>query len=157
MCKLTKEEEYSIVSRTMTNIRSLRTYVRELDFEQLLDMQEKLNSVIEERREDAERKAAERKELEAKYQQAVEYITSLGLDPEVYLVPVSAIAGTTETKQKPKGSVRKAKYIFEDENGETRTWSGNGKMPLALRKQVNGDCTLETFLIENPNQHEQSE
>ena len=29
MCKLTKEEEYSIISRTMTNIRSLRTYVRE--------------------------------------------------------------------------------------------------------------------------------
>lgn len=47
MCKLTKEEEYSIISRTMTNIRSLRTYVRELDFEQLLDMQEKLNTVIE--------------------------------------------------------------------------------------------------------------
>lgn len=46
MCKLTKEEEYSIISRTMTNIRSLRTYVRELDFEQLLDMQEKLNAVI---------------------------------------------------------------------------------------------------------------
>ncbi len=44
MCKLTKEEEYSIISRTMTNIRSLRTYVRELDFEQLLDMQEKLNT-----------------------------------------------------------------------------------------------------------------
>lgn len=66
MCKLTKEEEYSIISRTMTNIRSLRTYVRELDFEQLLDMQEKLNTVIEERREDAERKAAERKELETK-------------------------------------------------------------------------------------------
>lgn len=47
MCKLTKEEEYSIISRTMTNIRSLRTYVRELDFEQLFDMQEKLNTVIE--------------------------------------------------------------------------------------------------------------
>ena len=47
MCKLTKEEEYSIISRTMTNIRSLHTYVRELDFEQLLDMQEKLNTVIE--------------------------------------------------------------------------------------------------------------
>ncbi len=40
MCKLTKEE-YSIISRTMMNIRSLCTYVRELDFEQLLDMQKK--------------------------------------------------------------------------------------------------------------------
>lgn len=66
MCKLTREEEYSIISRTMTNIRSLRMYVRELDFEQLLDMQKKLDSVIKERHEDAERKAAERKELEAK-------------------------------------------------------------------------------------------
>ncbi|HCO6944233.1 TPA: H-NS histone family protein [Escherichia coli] len=103
------------------------------------------------------RKAAERKELETKCQQVFEYIVSVGLDPEEWQGPVSAIAGTTETKRKPKGGVRKAKYIFEDENGETRTWSGNGKMPLALRKQVNGDCTLETFLIENPNQHEQSE
>lgn len=140
MCKLTKEEEYSIISRTMTNIRSLRTYVRELDFEQLLDMQEKLNSVIEERREDAERKAAERKELEAKYQQAVEYITSLGLDPEVYGSSF-CYCGDNGNQTKPKGGVRKAKYIFEDENGDTKTWSGNGKMPLALRKQVNGDCT----------------
>ncbi len=47
MCKLTKEEEYSIISRTMTNIRSLRMYVRGVYFEQLLDMQEKLNAVIE--------------------------------------------------------------------------------------------------------------
>ncbi|ENC52587.1 H-NS histone family protein, partial [Escherichia coli P0299917.3] len=54
----------------------------------------------------------------------------MGLDPEEWQGPVSAIAGTTETKRKPKGGVRKAKYIFEDENGETRTWSGNGKMPL---------------------------
>lgn len=47
MCKLTKEEEYSIISRTMTNIRSLCMYVRGVYFEQLLDMQEKLNAVIE--------------------------------------------------------------------------------------------------------------
>ncbi len=82
MCKLTKEE-YSIISRTMTNIRSLRMYVRGVYFEQLLDMQEKLNAVIEERREDAEREAAERKKQDTKYQQAANYIISLGFDPEV--------------------------------------------------------------------------
>ncbi|HBB0137193.1 TPA: H-NS histone family protein, partial [Escherichia coli] len=134
-----------------------RMYVRGVDFEQLLDMQEKLNAVIEERREDAERKAAERKELETKCQQIFEYIVSVGLDPEEWQGPVSAIAGTTETKRKPKGGVRKAKYIFEDENGETRTWSGNGKIPLALQKQLTEGCPLETFLIEKPSQHEQSE
>ncbi|MCV5990249.1 DNA-binding protein, partial [Escherichia coli] len=79
MSELTKEDEYGIISRTMMNIRSLRVFAREIDFEQLLEMQEKLNVVIEERREDAEREAAERQELEAKRQQAIEYIISLGL------------------------------------------------------------------------------
>lgn len=74
MSELTKEDEYGIISRTMMNIRSLRVFAREVDFEQLLEMQEKLNVVVEERREDAEREAAERQELEAKRQQAIEYI-----------------------------------------------------------------------------------
>ncbi len=95
-------------------------------------MQEKLNVVIEERREDAEREAAERRELEAKRQQAIEYIISLGLDPESLLAPVTA--DTVKTRRKAKGGVRKAKYRFKDENGEIREWSGNGKRPLALQK-----------------------
>lgn len=47
MSELTKEDEYGIISRTMMNIRSLRVFAREIDFEQLLEMQEKLNVVIE--------------------------------------------------------------------------------------------------------------
>ncbi len=85
MCKLTKEEEYSIISRTMTNIRSLRTYVRELDFEQLLDMQEKLNSVIEVHRKDAEREAAERAEREQRRQEQLQLIAEEGFSLEELL------------------------------------------------------------------------
>nr|WP_244588791.1 H-NS family nucleoid-associated regulatory protein [Escherichia coli] len=77
-------------------------------------------------------------------------MSSVGLDPEEWQGPISAIAGTTETKRKPKGGVRKAKYIFEDENGDTKTWSGNGKMPLALRKQVNEGCPLRLFSFKSP-------
>lgn len=40
MSELTKEDEYGIISRTMMNIRSLRVFAREIDFEQLLEMQE---------------------------------------------------------------------------------------------------------------------
>lgn len=47
MSELTKEDEYGIISRTMMNIRSLRVFAREVDFEQLLEMQEKLNVVVE--------------------------------------------------------------------------------------------------------------
>ncbi|HDH8976813.1 TPA: H-NS histone family protein [Escherichia coli] len=141
MSELTKEDEYGIISRTMMNIRSLRVFAREIDFEQLLEMQEKLNVVIEERREDAERQ-----ELEAKRQQAIEYIISLGLDPESLLAPVTA--DTVKTRRKAKGGVRKAKYRFKDENGEIREWSGNGKRPLALQKLLDEGHFMEDFLIE---------
>ncbi len=83
MCKLTKEEEYSIISRTMTNIRSLRMYVRGVYFEQLLDMQEKLNAVIEDAVKMLNEKRLNRKKQDTKYQQAANYIISLGFDPEV--------------------------------------------------------------------------
>ncbi len=109
-------------------------------------MQEKLNVVIEERREDAEREAAERRELEAKRQQAIEYIISLGLDPESLLAPVTA--DTVKTRRKAKGGVRKAKYRFKDENGEIREWSGNGKRPLALQKLLDEGHFMEDFLID---------
>ncbi|WP_254044595.1 H-NS family nucleoid-associated regulatory protein, partial [Salmonella enterica] len=102
--------------------------------------------LIEERREDAEREAAERQELEAKRQQAIEYIISLGLDPESLLAPVTA--DTVKTRRKAKGGVRKAKYRFKDENGEIREWSGNGKRPLALQKLLDEGHFMEDFLIE---------
>ncbi|HIC3352953.1 TPA: H-NS family nucleoid-associated regulatory protein [Salmonella enterica] len=141
MSELTKEDEYGIISRTMMNIRSLRVFAREVDFEQLLEMQEKLNVVVEERREEAERQ-----ELEAKRQQAIEYIISLGLDPESLLAPVTA--DTVKTRRKAKGGVRKAKYRFKDENGEIREWSGNGKRPLALQKLLDEGHFMEDFLID---------
>ena len=48
------------IRRTLSNIRSLRVFARETEFDLLLDMYEKLGSVIEELREDAEREAKER-------------------------------------------------------------------------------------------------
>ncbi|EBX3672387.1 DNA-binding protein [Salmonella enterica subsp. enterica serovar Stanley] len=143
---MSDNENFELVRKLLLNIRSVRVFARETHFEQLLEMQEKLNVVIEERREDAEREAAERQELEAKRQQAIEYIISLGLDPESLLAPVTA--DTVKTRRKAKGGVRKAKYRFKDENGEIREWSGNGKRPLALQKLLDEGHFMEDFLIE---------
>lgn len=61
---MSDNETFDAARRLLTNIRSVRVFARETSFEQLLEMQEKLNAVIEERREDAEREAAERQERE---------------------------------------------------------------------------------------------
>ncbi|EFA5469712.1 TPA: H-NS histone family protein [Escherichia coli] len=142
MCKLTKEEEYSIISRTMTNIRSLRMYVRGVDFEQLLDMQEKLNAVIEERRKDAEREAAERAEREEKRQELLQLIAEEGFSPEELL------DRPEDTPKSRKKTLPKAppKYQFE-ENGETKYWSGRGRAPKPIDEAMKAGRSLEDFRI----------
>lgn len=101
MSELTKEDEYGIISRTMMNIRSLRVFAREVDFEQLLEMQEKLNVVVEERREDAEREAAERAERERKRQELLQLIAGEGFSPEE-LLGITEDAPKTRKKRYPK-------------------------------------------------------
>ena len=130
MSELTKEDEYGIISRTMMNIRSLRVFAREIDFEQLLEMQEKLNVVIEERREDAEREAAERAERERKRQELLQLIAGEGFSPEELL-------GLSE--EAPK-------YQFE-ENCETKYLSGRGRAPKPIDEALKAGRALEDFRI----------
>ena len=56
---MSDNEIYSEVKRILSNIRSVRAFARETDYDLLLEMQEKFSAVIEERREDAEREKRE--------------------------------------------------------------------------------------------------
>ena len=138
MSELTKEDEYGIISRTMMNIRSLRVFAREVDFEQLLEMQEKLNAVIEE-----EREAAERAERERKRQELLQLIAGEGFSPEE-LLGITEDAPKTRKKTLPKAP---PKYQFE-ENGETKYWSGRGRAPKPIAEALAGGRSLDEFLIE---------
>ena len=137
MSELTKEDEYGIISRTMMNIRSLRVFAREIDFEQLLEMQEKLNVVIEERREDAEREERERKR-----QELLQLIAGEGFSPEE-LLGLSEEAPKSRKKTLPKAP---PKYQFE-ENGETKYWSGRGRAPKPIDEALKAGRSLEDFRI----------
>ncbi|EMU7866499.1 H-NS histone family protein [Salmonella enterica] len=137
MSELTKEDEYGIISRTMMNIRSLRVFAREIDFEQLLEMQEKLNVVIEERREDAERAERERKR-----QELLQLIAGEGFSPEE-LLGLSEEAPKSRKKTLPKAP---PKYQFE-ENGETKYWSGRGRAPKPIDEALKAGRSLEDFRI----------
>ncbi|MDN8602267.1 H-NS family nucleoid-associated regulatory protein [Citrobacter sp. S2-9] len=143
MTELTKDDEYSMISKTMLNIRSLRAYAREVAFEQLVEMQEKLNAVIEERREDAEREAAEREEREKKRQELIQLIQSEGFDLTELVTGSSDIS----TRTKKLGKKAPPKYQFE-ENGETKYWSGRGRAPKPIDEALKAGRSLNEFLIE---------
>ncbi|HGY3899542.1 TPA: H-NS family nucleoid-associated regulatory protein [Klebsiella aerogenes] len=139
---MSENETFDATRKLLLNIRSVRVFARETSFEQLLEMQEKLNAVIEERREEAEREAAERAERERKRQELLQLIAGEGFSPEE-LLGLSEDAPKTRKKTLPKAP---PKYQF-DENGETKYWSGRGRAPKPIDEALKAGRSLEDFRI----------
>ena len=134
---MSENETFDATRKLLLNIRSVRVFARETSFEQLLEMQEKLNAVIEERRE-----AAERAERERKRQELLQLIAGEGFSPEE-LLGLSEDAPKTRKKTLPKAP---PKYQF-DENGETKYWSGRGRTPKPIDEALKAGRSLDEFLI----------
>ena len=131
------------IRRTLSNIRSLRVFARETEFDLLLDMYEKLGSVIEERREDAEREAKEREQRDARKRELLEMIASEGFSVEEL---TGSYTGTTRKKRVVQQVP--AKYQFEV-NGEMQYWTGRGRKPKAIEEALAAGKKLDDFLIPN--------
>lgn len=131
------------IRRTLSNIRSLRVFARETEFDLLLDMYEKLGSVIEERREDAEREAKERAEREQKRLDLLQLIAGEGFTPEELL---GQIEGQGKSKKRSKTPKAAPKYQFI-EDGVTKTWTGKGRKPKPIEEALAAGRDLDEFLI----------
>lgn len=53
----------------------------------------------------------------------------------------------TETKTKAKRAPRPAKYQYTDENGEKKSWTGQGRTPSPIKKALDAGGSLDDFLI----------
>ncbi|PSB83882.1 transcriptional regulator [Photobacterium damselae subsp. damselae] len=123
----------SDVFTILLNLRSLRVQSRELTLEQLQEGLEKLTQVTNERVQEEEQLRAENKEKEEKRAMYREMLISDGIDPEELL---NKLAGKSATKKRP------AKYRYTNENGEEKTWTGQGRTPKFLQ-----DKNLDDYLI----------
>ncbi|HFF9520118.1 TPA: H-NS family nucleoid-associated regulatory protein [Serratia marcescens] len=140
---MSDNEIYSEVKRILSNIRSVRAFARETDYDLLLEMQEKFSAVIEERREDAEREKRERAERETKRMELLQLIQSEGFDPSELLLGVES----SGTSKKSKTGVKRApKYQFEV-NGQLQYWSGVGRKPKPIQDALDHGKSLDSFLI----------
>ncbi|EGA70073.1 DNA-binding protein H-NS [Vibrio sinaloensis DSM 21326] len=135
----------SELTKTLLNIRSLRAFSRELTLEQLEEALDKLSTVVAERKEAEEAERAAAAEQEAKLSAIAEQIAKDGIDVEAL---ISALAGEKgKTKTKSKRAPRPAKYQYVDANGETKTWTGQGRTPSAIQEQLDAGKSLDDFLI----------
>jgi DNA-binding protein H-NS len=122
--------------KMLMNLRSLRATSREVTLEQLQESLDKLTQIVNERTQEEEQSRAENKERNDKLEAYREMLIADGIDPEELLGLMSA---------KPKKSnraPRPAKYKYVDEDGQEKTWTGQGRTPKFLV-----DKNLEDFLI----------
>ncbi|TNJ11819.1 transcriptional regulator [Aeromonas veronii] len=130
--------------KTLMNIRSLRAALRELSFEQLVEVKEKLDEVFAEREQQENKIKAESAERLQKLAEFTEMLRDAGIDPSE-LVGTAAPAkadGSAKVKRAPRPA--KYKYI---EDGQEKTWTGQGRMPKAIAEAVAAGKALEDFLI----------
>ncbi|AUV18103.1 H-NS histone family protein [Aeromonas caviae] len=130
--------------KILLNIRSLRAALRELSFEQLVEVKEKLDEVFAEREQQENKIKAESAERLQKLAEFTEMLKTAGIDPSE-LVGATAPA-KADGSAKAKRAPRPAKYKYA-EDGQEKTWTGQGRMPKAIAEAVANGRALEEFLI----------
>lgn len=132
----------SSMLKNLNNIRSLRAMAREFSVDVLEDMLEKFRVVTKERRDEEEQLKRQRAEQQAKINALLAQMQADGISPEELLSITPATARSVKKRQP-----RPAKYRFIDLNGETKTWTGQGRTPKPIAQALAAGKSLDDFLI----------
>ncbi|HAU5678186.1 DNA-binding protein StpA [Citrobacter europaeus] len=132
----------SSMLKNLNNIRSLRAMAREFSVDVLEDMLEKFRVVTKERRDEEEQLQRQRAEQQEKISALLAQMQADGISPEELLSITPASARSVKKRQP-----RPAKYRFTDFNGETQTWTGQGRTPKPIAQALAAGKSLDDFLI----------
>ncbi|MEC9260181.1 MAG: H-NS family nucleoid-associated regulatory protein [Pseudomonadota bacterium] len=124
----------------LTHGRRLQGAVKDLSVEELTSVQEKLNNIIEKRKEqEAELIKAQQEKL-AKLEEIKKQMAEAGID-------FTDLQEVAEAKPKRKsGKKRPVKYKITVD-GETVAWTGVGRMPVVFKDALAKGQSLEDFAI----------
>ena len=131
--------------KTLMNIRSLRAVLRELSYEQLVEAKDKFDEIYAEREQQESKLREESAERLQKLAEFTELLKQAGIDPSE-LVGTAAPAKADGSANKAKRASRPAKYKYI-EDGQEKTWTGQGRMPKAIAEAVAAGKALDDFLI----------
>ncbi len=112
--------------------------LRELSFEQLEGAKEKLEQIYTERFESTEKEQAEHQRKLAEFSEM--------LKDRRDLVSNAAPSVPANSSNKAKRAPRPAKYKYQ-EDGQEKTWTGQGHMLKVIAEQVEQGKNLDDFLI----------
>ncbi|CAM3744051.1 MULTISPECIES: H-NS family nucleoid-associated regulatory protein [Avibacterium] len=129
--------------RSLRNIRSLRAVAKNLDVEHLEEILEKVKTVLEEKREEVAQAAQQEAERLKSLAEVHNFLKEKGITPED-LISEQTAAPKAPRQKRP---ARPAKYQFTDDNGNVKTWTGQGRTPLPIQRALNAGKSLSDFEI----------
>ena len=129
------------VLKVLTNIRSLRVLARNESLELLESILEKLQLVISEKREELLKIQQEEKERQERIAKYKDLLKQEGITVD----ELAEILGAEVPRKKREA--RPAKYQYVDENGGTKTWTGQGRTPKAIQTKLDKGQSLSDFEI----------
>ena len=127
---------------SLNNIRTIRAEARNMDLDLLEELRQKLETVVNERREEESAREAEAREKAEKLAFYQELLLEEGINPAELINSVSL--SSTGTKRRAK---RPAKYRYSDDNGQVLYWTGQGRTPSAIKAAIENGQSLDDFLI----------
>lgn len=144
---MTTEETLSFDDfiKKLLNSRSVRAFTRDMEFDLVKRIAENFARIVDEREEDEIRRLEEEAEKADKIKNYIEALKNDGIDVSD-LVSVAG-TGNSTTSTVRRNTPRPAKYKFVA-NGVEKTWTGQGRTPIALQEQLDAGKELSDFLIE---------
>ncbi|MDO4626880.1 MAG: H-NS family nucleoid-associated regulatory protein [Pasteurellaceae bacterium] len=123
----------------LKNLRILRAAANELSLDELEQALSKFQQIVADRRAAEEAAAAQNKERQERIAKLKKELEEQGISVEEL-----GVVGVKEKKQRKQ---LQPKYKFINELGEEKTWTGQGRMPLALQNAIKAGKKLDAFLI----------
>jgi DNA-binding protein H-NS len=116
---------------SLNNIRTMRAEARNMTLDLLAELHQKLETVVNERREEESAREAEARKKAEKLAFYQELLMEEGINPLELVNSASPLA----------------KYRYYDENGQVRYWTGQGRTPSAIKTAIENGQSLDDFLI----------
>ena len=132
----------NLMLQNLNNIRKLRAMAHEFSIDVLEEMLEKFRVVTKERREEEEQLQRQRAEQQQKINTLLEMMKADVISPEELFSNDAAAMGVRKKRQP-----RPAKYRYTDLNGESKTWTGQGRTPKPIAQALAAGKSLDAFLI----------
>lgn len=127
--------------KVLSHARRLKAATEELAIDALEEVVDKLQKIIDDRRNAEEEEKKQNAERLAKIEEYRKMLEADGID-------LSELGGATESaKPRAKRPPRPAKYEYWNDQGERLTWTGQGRMPKILQEKTQSGQDLSEFLI----------